>query len=266
MALQIHKFQLVITFYKGTLHLFQIHLVSPKPGLYNSNNTLLSNISTSPLTAPKCIASCSHLLPRRRSRAGQSAEHSPWQLLVGAALTQALHTAAEPRQMLLPHLQQAPGHQCLQTATAQPRDGSPAPPFPVGLCSQGPDRLWRHRHLTCRLKTANTSTQTRFLGPGMASQTCLLDAHAGLGQQQSWALSPAKGLFRVCICEWRIKKQGSALVYTGMWGRLDPSLRTLTCLQYKAITDVYSNTSPGGQNTHMHNSPFYINSLPDLIS
>lgn len=51
-----------------------------------------------------------------------------------------------------------------------------APPFPVGLRSQGPDRVWRHRHLTCRLKTANTSTQPRFLGSGTARQTCLLDA------------------------------------------------------------------------------------------
>lgn len=103
-ALPTHEFQLLITFDKGTPYLLQTHLVSPKPGLYKSNNTVLFNISTSPAPAQKCTASWYHLLPGEGAEqlpqpAGQGRGESTvlgscwWKL----PLTQALGTAAEPR-------------------------------------------------------------------------------------------------------------------------------------------------------------------------
>lgn len=109
------------------------------------------------------------------------------------SLTQALDTAAEPRQMLLSHLQQAPVavsllcQRCCSTAQGwipqHPDEHLPGctTPFPAGTAfprhRQGLEAQTAGRlHLTCRLKTANTSTQTRFLGSGMARQTCLLEA------------------------------------------------------------------------------------------
>lgn len=87
-VLQTHEFQLLIMFDKGTPYLLQTHLVLPKPELYKSNNTLLFNIRTSPLTTKKCIASCYRLLPKKRNRAAppaswpvQSGEHSPRHLV-----------------------------------------------------------------------------------------------------------------------------------------------------------------------------------------
>lgn len=65
-ALHIHELQLLLVFDKGTPYLFQTHLVSPQPGLYKSNNTLLFSVGTSPLTTEKCIASYCYRLPREK--------------------------------------------------------------------------------------------------------------------------------------------------------------------------------------------------------
>ena len=96
-------------------------------------------------------------------------------------------------------------------ATAQPRARSPSTQMrhlqdcttvPTWDCMPKALGVWRRRqwgdaahpgfHLICRLEMAKISTQTRFLGMGMARQTCLLKAvtrcitshpaHAGLGQ------------------------------------------------------------------------------------
>lgn len=164
-VLQTHEFQLLIMFDKGTPYLLQTHLVLPKPGLYKSNNTLLFNVSTSPLTTQKCIASCYHLLPRKRNRAAppaswpvQSGELSPRHLVNEAvphtgsghssrAQTDAAFTSAAGTSGCVSALPEVPQHSSgdgspsTQTSTFQA-----APPHSqLGLHSQGTDRVWRHR-------------------------------------------------------------------------------------------------------------------------
>lgn len=171
---------------------------------------------------------------------------------MGAALTQALDTAAEPRQML-PHLQQAPvapvSPQC-QRCHSTAQGWIPSTPIPSGTVFPRPRQGLEAPHVQAENSQHKHPDQIPGLRHG---QTDLFDGCITSPQHTQGCGSSRAGLCPLPRCcsrhvfvsgEFKSRHQ---LLYTGMWGRLDLSLRTPTCLQYKAITDVYSNTSPGGQ-------------------
>lgn len=79
----------------------------------------------------------------------------------------------------------------------------------------------------------------------------------GQGSSRAGLCPLPKSSSRRAFVNEELKSRGQLLC--AVWGRLDPRLGTLTCLQYKAIPDFYSSISPGGRNTRMHSSSLYIN-------